>query len=142
MKENLEQKLRKCLHAYIKSLRTPLNKEVLPLFSLHKPYIKPTCCLHTFARFCPKSSIFKANIAPILVPIWRKSYSYSAPISINAGIKFSREFDAFLLIQQLLLRVSSRNSLENFFTTISIKTYKTVSFIVLHACKNLKKWAF
>ena len=111
-------------------------------FSLHKPYIKPTCCLHTFGHFDPKSSNLKTNIAPILVPIWQKSYSYSALFSINAGIKFSREFDTYLLIQQLLLRVLAENSLENFFTTISIKTCKTVSFIVPHACKNLKKWAF
>ena len=43
---NLFKKKQKCLHAYIKSPNTPLNKGNFCKLSLHKAYIIPTSCLH------------------------------------------------------------------------------------------------
>jgi hypothetical protein len=42
LKENWIESFKKCLHAYIKLLEMPLNKEILQYYCLHKPYIKPT----------------------------------------------------------------------------------------------------
>ncbi len=34
------------LHAYIKMLEILVNKGIFDKISLHKAYMKPTCCLH------------------------------------------------------------------------------------------------
>ena len=54
-------------------------------------------------------------------------------------MKFSREFDAYLPIQQSLVRISSQNSRENFKAILSFKTCEAVSFIVLPPYADVKK---
>ena len=131
-----------CLHAYIKPLETPLNKGIYIKFCLHKPYIKPTWCLHTFGHFDQKLFISKVNIVHIQVPIWQNPDSHFAYFTINAVRKFSREFDAYFPIWQSLVRISSINSLENFLTILNLKTWEIVSFNSLVPYANIKNWAF
>ena len=76
------------------------------------------------------------NIEP---PIWQNPDSNFAYFSINATRKFSREFDAYLPMQQSLVRIYARNSLENFLTILNFKACEIVSFDLLVPYVAIKK---
>ena len=65
---------------------------------LHKPYIRPTYCLHTFGIFSPLLSISKTNRVAIEPPIWQNRDRHLSYFTIKAVKKFSREFGTYLPI--------------------------------------------
>ena len=68
--------------------------------------------------------------------------SHFADFRVSKNRKFSREFDAYIPIQQYRRRISSTNSLENLRTLTNFKTIEAVSFIAPEPYAVLKEQTF
>ena len=109
---------------------------------LHKAYIKPTLCLHIFGHLYTKSLFSKTNRVRFQLPIKPNQNRHLVNVTINASIKFSREFYAYLPVQQSLVSIYRQNSLENLSTTLIYRTCEAVSFIVPVPLISLRRLLF
>ena len=125
---------RNSLHAYIKSSEMLINTGVFAILSLHKAYIKPT---YFWAYFWILMGL-KLCFLTLYPPMRQTSACLSAPFTLSLAMKFSREFHGDPYSPRPLLRTSSRNSLENFPSSIRQTTCKDGSPFVRPPYTNPK----